>query len=341
MIMGNKKSMFGVGIIGTGLQFERRVSALRSTGIGVLMSVASGSPERASYIASQHGCVAASVDEMIADPAIEIIIICTTPETHARYGVAAMEAGKHVLIEKPLGVSQDESDRLVKASSHSPGVAACGFNHRFHPGLEKMRSIVSSGGIGEPLLGRSFYGICGRDNYSAEWRSHPSRAAGGLLMELGIHVIDLYRWILGDFEAVVCERNQAVFGAPGLEDQASVILKNKSGRHFTLTTSLAEWKNRFSIQINGTDGLVRVDGLGGGYGVEQVSYVSRDPAGPFRTETTEFRGRDVSWDNEWRAFIQKIEAGDSSIGTIQDGAVSQHIVRCAYRSSETQATVAL
>ena len=339
--MVNKKPMYGVGIIGTGLQFERRASALKSTGIGTLIAVASGSTERASMLASQYGCVATSAAEMIADPTVEIIIICTTPETHVRFALASLEAGKHVLIEKPLAMNLDESVQLVEASNRASTVAACGFNHRFHPGLQRIKSMVASGGIGKPLLGRSFYGMCGREDYSSEWRSHPSRAAGGLLMELGIHVIDLYRWLLGEFETVICERNSAIFDSPDMEDQATVILKNALGLHATLTTSLAEWKNRFSIQINGTDGLVRVDGLGGSYGMEQFSCVRRDPTGPFRTETTEFRGKDVSWDNEWKAFVKKIETGDSNIGTIEDGNISQHIVRCAYLSSNTQVRVAL
>jgi len=339
--MGSKEPMYGVGIIGTGLQFERRASAIKNTGIGTLKAVSSGASDRASLIGSRHGCIATSADEMVADPTIDIIIICTTPETHARFALASLEAGKHVLIEKPLAMNQDESVQLVKASKRVSTVAACGFNHRFHPGLEKIKSMVASGAIGEPLLARSFYGICGRDHYSAEWRSHPSRAPGGLLMELGIHVIDFYRWVLGDFKTVFCERNSALFDTPDMEDQASIILKNSLERHVTLTTSLAEWKNRFFIQINGTEGLVRVAGLGGGYGVEEFSYVRRDPTGPFRTETTEFRGKDTSWDNEWRAFVKKIETGESNIGTLEDGAISQHIVRCAYQSSSTRMAVAL
>ena len=113
-----------------------------------------------------------------------------------------MEAGKHVLCEKPLCRTIEEADRMLAVAKATGRVLKCGFNHRHHPAVEEARRIVDSGRLGRLIIGRCRYGIVGRPGYENEWRADPTRAVGGHMGEQGIHAIDLFRWFLGDVEQV-------------------------------------------------------------------------------------------------------------------------------------------
>ena len=189
-----------VAVVGAGLQAKRRIQPVVESPGDELVVVSSGSGETARALADGFGCEAAvGWEEVVARPDVDAVIICTPPHLHADIALAAVQAGKHVLCEKPLARTLEEGERMLAAAAERGVVLRCGFNHRYHPAVRQVREWVDAGLIGEVMFIRCRYGHCGRPGYEADWRSDPRLVGGGHLMEHGIHAIDLIRWLSGCF----------------------------------------------------------------------------------------------------------------------------------------------
>src|SRR6185295_2401631 len=151
-----------------------------------------------------------------------------------------------------------------------------GFNHRFHPALQKAREIVDTGALGPLMFIRGRYGHGGRTGYDREWRADPAISGGGELIDQGVHLIDLARWFLGEFPVVEGHAG-TYFWDMAVDDNAFLSLRTKANQTAWLQASCTEWKNMFSFEIYGRDGKLQVDGLGGSYGVERLSYYKMLP----------------------------------------------------------------
>ncbi|MGW4365720.1 Gfo/Idh/MocA family protein [Nocardia takedensis] len=272
---------------------------------------------------------------------IDAVVVCTPPHLHRDIVRAALAAGKHVLCEKPLTRTSDDAAELAERAETAGLVLHCGFNHRCHPALAAAQHIVATGAIGRPVFGRGVYGIGGRPGLEQEWRSDPSIAAGGQLMEQGIHLVDLFRWMIGDFDSVLGTTANAVFPIAPLEDSGVAVLQRADGCHVTVHSTLAQWKNRFSFELYGTHGYVEVTGLGGGYGTEVLRHGIRDAYAPFSETVTEYRGQDRSWQLEWEGFVTAVRSGGAPPVSAAEGAAAMRLVEAAYRSSATGRVVAV
>src|SRR5205807_4165855 len=130
------------------------------------------------------------------------IIVATTNDKLAPVTLAAVNAGKHVLVEKPAARNAGELEPVVAAAKRAGVLVKVGFNHRFHPAFLKAREIVDSGALGPLMFLRARYGHGGRLGMEKEWRGDPQIAGGGEMLDQGVHLIDLSRWFLGDFARV-------------------------------------------------------------------------------------------------------------------------------------------
>jgi predicted dehydrogenase len=204
-----------------------------------------------------------------------------------------------------------------------------------------MRRHVADGGIGRPLFGRAVYGFGGRPGLAGEWRSDPRRTGGGHLMEQGIHAVDLFRWLVGDFDAVTCRTSTGLFPIAPLEENAFCLLERDDGFIACLHASLLQWKNRFELELYGTDGYAAVHGLGGSYGTERLVMARRDPVAPFTETCVEYRAADPSWRLEWEEFVTAVAEGREPAGGGQDGVAAMAMVEAAYRSARTGRRTAL
>ena len=149
--------------------------------------------------------------------------------------------------------------------------------------------------------------MCGRDGYENEWRSKKKYAIGGHFGEQGIHLVDLVRYLAHDIDEVCSMNNIGYFKKQNLEDNGSAILKLKNGAIATINSSMIEWKNSFNMSIFGTEGYIFLDGLGGTYGEQKITYGKREFSKPFEDKTVYFRGGDKSWSNEWNHFIKQMK----------------------------------
>ncbi len=331
-----------VGIIGAGLQGGRRAPVLKQFPGTELLVVASAHIERAQQLADGYGCVATDRwEEIIERPDINVVIVCTPPHLHAPMSIAAMNTGKHVLCEKPLARTMEEAADMLATAKANRVILKCGFNHRHHPGINKARQWFDEGVIGELNFIRCVYGICGRPGYEKEWRADPKVVSGGQLMEQGIHAIDLFRWFLGEFSEVTGFTSTRFWNIAPLEDNAFALFRTAKGQVASLHSSLTQWKNLFLLELFGQDGYIIVEGLGGGYGTEKVTLGNKAFFEPFRDETTEFRGGDISWYEEWKEFAAAIEERREPLGNGADGLEALRLVNAVYESARSGATVKL
>jgi predicted dehydrogenase len=160
-------------------------------------------------------------------------------------------------------------------------------------------------------------------------------------MEQGIHLVDLARWLLGDFATALGSLGTYYWKTQPLEDNAFAILRKADGRVAMLHSSLTEWRNLFSLELFGTDAYARAEGLGGSYGLETAVLGIRDFNAPFAERHIEYRGADPCWQMEWEAFVAATEGNGDGVATARDGVQALRIVEAVYASASSGNCVSL
>ena len=185
---------------------------------------------------------------------VDAVLVCTPPNLHAEVAIAAFEAGKHVLCEKPLARDLEECRAILDASNRASRVLATGFNHRYFPNVRFVRDVISSGRIGDIRHVRAYTGHPGLAEFRSGWEYSAEVIGGGALMDNGIHLIDLVRFLAGDFDEAVGE----VEDGADAEANAFGLLKAADGRIAELAASWSEWRGyRFHIDVYGERGMAR------------------------------------------------------------------------------------
>jgi predicted dehydrogenase len=319
-------------IVGCGLIGNKRARAL---GDCPLVVAADTNLARARQLAAQHpGCDATDDWKLAATRAdVDLVIVATSNDMLAPVTDAAVGAGKHVLVEKPAARNAGELEPVVALVKRAGVVVKVGFNHRFHPAFLKAREIVDSGALGPLMFIRARYGHGGRLGMEKEWRGNPQIAGGGEMLDQGVHLIDLSRWFLGDF-AEVTGRVATFFWNWPVEDNGFAMLRTHAGQIAWLHASCTEWKNLFSFELYGRDAKLHVEGLGGSYGVERLSFYKMLPQmGPPQTTIWEYPGEDTSWTAEFAHLRGCIERGQAPLGSMDDALAALRIVGQLYNQS--------
>jgi len=321
-----------VGIVGCGLIGQKRAEAVLSCGLEITM-VADVDVKRAGRLSAATGARAVADWRQVMRPDIDIVIIAVTHDLLPVISLSALNAGKHILVEKPGARTAAEIAPVVAAARRCGRVAKVGFNHRFHPAIWKAKEIVDSGAIGPLMFMRGRYGHGGRTGYEREWRCQPEVSGGGELVDQGSHLIDLSRWFLGDL-TLAYAATPTYFWNTAVEDNCFVALQAKQGQLAWLHASWSEWKNMFSLEIYGRTGKLTIDGLGGSYGVERLTHHAMLPMmGPPETTTWEYPFPDASWLAEVRHFLAAIRDGHEPIGSLDDAYAVLTVIDQAYRRS--------
>jgi len=331
--------MLGVAIVGCGLIGAKRARSLKQC---QLVVTADPNLTRAKQLASAYpGCEAvADWREAVQRDDVQIVIVATTNDSLAPVSLAAVQAGKHVLVEKPAGRNTAELAAVLEAARESGSVVKVGFNHRFHPAFLQARELFDLGAVGPLLYIRARYGHGGRLGYESEWRANPAISGGGELLDQGVHLIDLTRWFGGEVQSVAGSIHTYFWKMP-VEDNGFLHLRLNDGAIAWLHASCTEWKNLFSFEIFGRNGKLQIDGLGGSYGTERLTYYRMLPEmGPPETTIWEFPGEDRSWHHEFEHFLSEIEGGLGLGGTINDALAALEVVEFLYRQQTVSAQAA-
>jgi len=319
--------------IGCGLVGRKRAAALASVPGASLGYACDTDAGRAAELArNSPGCRAvSSIGEVLADPEVQAIIVSTPNATLAPAALAAVRAGRHVLVEKPGALNAAELRELRDATPKGVRVRVS-FNHRYHPAIQKARSLVDEGSLGPLMFIRGRYGHGGRIGYDREWRADPRLSGGGELIDQGVHLIDLAGWFLGDLTEVSGHTATYFWDMP-VDDNAFLSLRTAGGQTAWLHASCTEWKNLFSFEIYGRNAKIAVDGLGGSYGTERLTLYRMLPQmGPPGISSWEYPGADESWSRELQAFVGDIQAGIDSGPGLSEGIRVLEIVEAVYKS---------
>ena len=323
-----------VAIIGCGLIGQKRAKTLGKCQLAACVDQVR---EKAENLAKQYpGCeVFTDYHEMLKRKDIDIVIISTLHSTLAEMALAAVKAGKHILVEKPAGRASKELDPVIAEMEKNNVLGRVGFNHRHHRAFRKARELVDAGELGDLMFIRARYGHGGRVGYDKEWRAQPELSGGGELIDQGVHLIDLARWFLGDFSDVQGYAHTYYWNMP-VDDNGFLLLKTPNKRIAHLHASCTEWKNTFSFELYGKNGKIDINGLGGSYGVERISFYKMSPQmGPPETFIWEYPMADDSWEYEFNQFIEDIERKRQPQANLKDAQAALKIVEEIYRISQT------
>ena len=272
-------------------------------------------PNREAEIKAKGAHVFASWQEMI-DGDVDAVMICTPNFAIPEIAVYAMNKGKHVFCEKPPGRNYNDIKAIRNAEINNPQVKLIfGFNHRHHPGITDAKAIIDSGSLGDILTLRGVYGKGGGYDYSQSWRNDITISGGGILLDQGIHMLDLFRYFVGDFTDIQGMRAITAFDIE-VEDNAVVILRTAKGQLAQLHSSATSWKHTFRLEIGCEKGYAVISGLlskTGSYGRETL-VIGRRPSqnekiavGNPREETI-YYDHDPSWNIEVAHFAECILA---------------------------------
>jgi predicted dehydrogenase len=222
---------------------------------------------------------------------------------------------------------------MVKMAQENHVLLKVGFNHRFHPAIWKAKQLLDEGQIGRCLTIRARYGHGGRPGLENEWRASRELCGGGELLDQGVHVIDLMRWFGGEIIEVY-GRVETKFWKIDVEDNAFAILKTDRGVTASFHVSWTNWKNIFSFEIFGDEGYLRIEGLGGSYGLETLEWGRRRLEGGIPDiHLFEFSTEDLSWSQEWHEFLSAISENREPIGNGIDGLRANQTIDAIQRSS--------
>jgi predicted dehydrogenase len=288
-------------------------------------------------------CVA-SISEILSDPNVDAVAVCTPPAHHARYAVAVLDAGKHLFVEKPLALTAADCDAIVTHGARSTAIKVVGFNLRHHRLLQAAREVVAAGTLGRLELARSIFTTDIRlTRQLPDWRNTRS-TGGGVLFELATHVFDLWRWLLMD----EVEQVTAISRPGDVDDSAAAITARLRGGTIATVQMSERTTPMHQIEIFGERGRMRVS-LYDFDGLEVVPLSTRPGSirgrldGILRTVRSlpaGVRGLTSGGDyvstyaRQWHAFAGALLRGHPAAATLEDGRAAARIAIAAAESAE-------
>lgn len=305
-------------VVGCGLIGAKRAASLPE---GVeLEGVHDIDVARATTFGEERGARAfGDLDALLSSTAPgALVVVATTHEALVPTTLAAIDAGHHVLVEKPGGPNAEAFAPVVEAAQRHEVAVRVGYNHRFHPSFVQIRELLANVDPGPLLNIRARYGHGGRLGYEHEWRADPTRG-GGELLDQGSHLLDLSRTFDPDLRLVFGEL-ATQFWDMSVEDNAWLALRSPSGTFAWLHATWTEWKNLFSFEVTWRSVKTEVTGLGGSYGPERLVWHQMLPEmGPPRSTEWTFDGPDRSWELEMADVLGACAGLDSHGASAEDG----------------------
>jgi predicted dehydrogenase len=319
-----------VAVIGCGLIGRKRALALPPGAQVVALADLDRSRAESLAKALPHPVrIAETAEDAVAD-APDLAVVATVHAALAPTSITALSAGCHVLVEKPGAHCLADLLAIREAAAASGRSVRVGFNHRFHPALLAAKRITSQDRYGALMSVRGRYGHGGRVGYEREWRADKAISGGGELIDQGIHLIDLTRYLVGDLDLAFAEL-RTDFWAMSVEDNAYLALRPRVGGFAWLHASWTEWRNLFSLEVAFQRAKLEVTGLGGSYGTERLALYEMQPEmGPPPTTIWEYPGADRSWERETEDVLKAL-GGQPGLGAnLEDCIAAFTIVEEAY-----------
>ncbi|NKW78101.1 Gfo/Idh/MocA family oxidoreductase [Rhodobacteraceae bacterium R_SAG7] len=273
------------------------------------------------------------------------VIVCSVPNMMIPDVVCtALARGKHVFSEKPPGRNAADVRRMMEAEAQAQNtqggrVLKFGFNHRVHDAIEEAKKLIDAGTMGDLYFMRGVYGKAGGPNYAQNWRNDPELSGGGILIDQGIHMLDLFQMFAGRFTDVQSFVQRKFWTDVPVEDNAFALMKNADGIVASVHSSATQWQHTFRLELYLRNGFISVDGIlsaSGSYGTEVLTVALNrlDATGsPIpNPEQQELRfTEDKSWDKEIAEFHAAVVDGTPlKCGTSQQALEVMELVEAIY-----------
>lgn len=270
---------------------------------------------------------------------LDIIFVCVTHDIAPEITIEGLRHNLHVFCEKPPGRNPADVMQVIEVESLHPHLKLkYGFNHRYHDSVVQALKIIGSGDLGDVINVRGLYGkasIAGRDN---NWRSRRELAGGGILLDQGIHMLDLMRLVCGEFTSVKSFVTNSHW-EHDVEDNAYAIMRTDHGVVAMIHSTATQWKHRFQLDISLTGGSISLSGILTGsksYGQETMTVIRSDSdAFGVPSETVSTYIHDNSWRDEVFEFATSIlENKPVLAGSSHDALATMNLVYKVYRADE-------
>lgn len=253
----------GFGIIGVGMIADFHAQAIAHTQGGRLVGVATRNAENAGAFAQRHGVAFATTDvaELVARPDIDVVCITTPSGAHLEPALAAVRAGKHVVVEKPIEVTTERADELLRAADAAGVKVSPIFQARFTDGARTIKAAVTAGRFGRLVLASAYIKWHRSPSYYTGWKGSFKLDGGGAAINQGIHAIDLLQWFAGMPTEVFSWNTRRVHTGIEAEDTAIAALRFENGAHGTIEATTAAWPGwARRIELCGENGSAVLDG---------------------------------------------------------------------------------
>lgn len=266
---------------------------------------------------------------------LDVLFVCLTNDLAAEVTIAALERDRHVFCEKPPGRNLEDVAAVIECSRRHPNAKLkYGFNHRYHDSVREALRIVRTRELGSVINLRGVYGKSKIISFDSDWRTKRALAGGGILLDQGIHMVDMMRLFAGEFVDVHSFVSNGHWGHD-VEDNAYALMRTSTGVVAMLHSSATQWRHRFHLDIALSKGALSLSGILSGsksYGAETitVAYASEDDGGDPREVMTRYNN-DSSWQDEIAEFAASISEDRPVVsGSAEDALRSMHLVYRIY-----------
>jgi 1,5-anhydro-D-fructose reductase (1,5-anhydro-D-mannitol-forming) len=279
---GHQNNLLRVGIIGFGKMGQIRAEAISNSGRAEIRHFYEWGDVDDPPVYPR----AKTAEEIISDLETDAVFICTPNHLNKSLTLAALKAGKHVFCEKPPAFTASDVEEIRAVEERSGKNLMYGFNHRHHESMRHMKKLIDSKEYGKVLWLRGRYGKSVDESYFDTWRAKKEFAGGGILLDQGIHMVDLFTMMAGDFDEVKADVSNLYWNLD-IEDNVFAIYKNsKTGIVASLHSTMTQWRHLFSLEVFLEQGYMVINGLktsSGTYGDEVLSIAKNRSAAPAAT----------------------------------------------------------
>ena len=273
---------------------------------------------------------------------LDAVFVCTFNNVLADYTMQALKAGKHVFCEKPPARTSDELIEVIKVEQECDLILKYGFNHRYHYSVMEAKKIIDSGKMGKLLWMRGVYGKAGSIDYHKDWRNYKKYSGGGILVDQGIHMLDLMRYFSNqDFTSINSFVTTSYWNIQA-EDNAFAIMQSEEKLTAMLHSSATQWRHKFLLEMCFEQGYINLDGIlskthsyapekliVGRREFEHITFAMGKPK-----ESVVWFENDDSWKIEVEEFVNAVSGGRKIVnGTSNDALKTLQLVERIYEHS--------
>ena len=327
--------MIRVGIAGFGKIGQLRFQILsKHEGFEVVSIL-----EKNNEVAIPEGIHRAQSYSELLNQNLDAVIICAFNDVLAEYTIDALKKNIHVFCEKPPARTVAEIALVSKEYSKHRLVLKYGFNHRYHYSVIEAKRMISEGKFGRLISARGVYGKAGSIDYDKNWRNYKNLSGGGILIDQGIHMLDLLRHLSEDEFTVKHALIKTLFWNIQAEDNAFVLLEGTKGSIASIHSSATQWRHKFLLELTFENGYINLDGILSGtrsYAPETIKYGLREfeditwAMGKPQEHTIWFEN-DHSWQLEIEEFYNSIQGSQKVLnGSIDDALKTLSLVESVY-----------